>query len=113
MPARLPPFEPVGLGEMRALWRRHRGEKDIERLLLEIQYGRRVIHDIEDYFESIQRVWSTEKLGKLVALEKVRLLLVGQRLRQGALQGLMPATSQQSTKRDGDDDHTDPELVDA
>lgn len=113
MAKHLPPFEPVGLGEMRALWRRHRGDKDIERLLLEIQYGRRVIHDIEDYFESIQRVWSTEKLGTLVALEKVRLLLVEQRLRQGALQGLMPATPKQSTKRGGNDDKSDPELVEA
>ncbi|SAL50406.1 hypothetical protein AWB64_05332 [Caballeronia sordidicola] len=34
-------------------WRRHRGDNDIERLLLELQFGRRAIHDLDGYFESV------------------------------------------------------------
>jgi hypothetical protein len=36
----LPDFRPPSLEELRALWRKHRSETDIERLILEVQHQR-------------------------------------------------------------------------
>ncbi len=39
-PMSLPDFKAPSLDELRTLWRTHRGETDIERLLLEVQHQR-------------------------------------------------------------------------
>lgn len=91
MAKELPPFAPLGLKEMRSFWKQYRGNVDVERMLLEIQYSRQVIHDIEVYFVSVHKVWREHDLGTLVALEKMRVLLQEQHARQGVLASLMPA----------------------
>lgn len=86
----LPRFEPIGVKEGRALWRKYRGNADVERILLEMAYGREVIADLEVYFTSVHKVWRSASLGQLVALEKMRLLFMEQNMRQGVLAGLKP-----------------------
>ena len=87
----LPAFAPLSLEELRGFWQKYRGNQDIERLVLEVQFGRNVIGDIDVYFKSIHQAWREQNVGELVAIEKVRLLLIQQHLRQGVLAGLMPA----------------------
>jgi hypothetical protein len=76
MKRKLPRFEPVGVEESRALWRKYRGNSDIERLLLEVAHGRQAFGQLEGYFNTVRKVWEEERLGQLVALEKIRLLLI-------------------------------------
>jgi hypothetical protein len=91
MAKELPCFAPLSLKEMRAFWKQYRGNIDVKRMLLEIQYSRQVIHDIEIYFVSVYKVWREPDLGTLVALEKMRVLLQEQHARQGVLASLTPA----------------------
>lgn len=90
MPKTLPEFAPLGLRELRSLWKKYRGNEDIERLVLEVQFSRGVINEIDDYFKIIHRTWRQENLGESVALEKLRLLLVKQHLRQTILAEIKP-----------------------
>jgi hypothetical protein len=90
MARKLPRFEPIGVNESRALWKRYRGHTDVERMLLEIEHGRRTMLELADYFNCLHKIWIEENLGQLVVLEKVRLLLNEQALRQHALAGLKP-----------------------
>jgi hypothetical protein len=106
MAHKLPRFEPVGVDEGRVFWRRYRGNTDIERMLLEIAQARQVMREIGAYFDSVRRAWEEENLGRLVAMEKIRLLLMEQDLRQGAPSGLKPAP------RDKDRGEPELELVD-
>ena len=106
MPKKLPHFAAVDLKEMRRFWKQYRGNKDIERLLLEIQHNRNLIHELEDYFQTILKVWQAEGRGQLVAMEKTRLLYVMERSRFGNLQGLHVPTN-----RRGEDDPEAMEMV--
>jgi hypothetical protein len=90
MARKLPRFEPIGIDEGRTLWRRYRGNTDVERMLLEIAQAREAMQTLQDYFACLHSVWLDEKLGQLVALEKIRVLLNEQALRQRALAGLKP-----------------------
>ncbi|MDR5806654.1 hypothetical protein [Caballeronia sp. LZ001] len=90
MARKLPRFEPVGIREGRTFWRKYRGNADVERMLLEIAQAREVMQQIGDYFDCLHKVWVEENLGQLVALEKIRLLLNEQALRQRVLAGLKP-----------------------
>ena len=72
----LPAFAPLSLEELRRFWRKYRGNQDIERLVLEVQFSRNVIDDIDVYFLSIHRAWREQNVGELVAIEKVRVLLI-------------------------------------
>jgi hypothetical protein len=87
----LPEFAPLSLKELRSLWKKYRGNEDVERLVLEVQFSRGVINEIDGYFKSIHQAWQAENLGELVAIEKVRLLLIHQHVRQNVLAGLKPA----------------------
>ncbi|WP_144029410.1 MULTISPECIES: hypothetical protein [Burkholderiaceae] len=87
----LPEFAPLSLKELRSLWKKYRGNEDIERLVLEVQFSRGVINEVDSYFKSIHQAWRQENLGELVALEKLRLLLVKQHLRQTVLAEIKPA----------------------
>lgn len=69
---------------MRQLWRKH-ADPDIRRLLLEIDHLREVLKHIEHLHASVDRVWKDEVGGQLVALEKLRPLLVAERIRTGLL----------------------------
>jgi hypothetical protein len=106
MPKKLPRFAAVDLKEMRRFWKQYRGNEDIERLLLEIQHNRNLIHELEDYFQTILKVWQAEGRGQLVAMEKTRLLYVMERSRFGNLQELHVPTN-----RCGEDDPEAPEMV--
>ncbi|SAK74974.1 hypothetical protein AWB76_04836 [Caballeronia temeraria] len=106
MARQLPRFEPVGVDERRALWVKYRGNQDVQRLLLELAQVRRAIEEIEAYFSAVQKVWAEENLGQLVAMEKIRLLLVEHGLRQSALAG-----SKVAPRRD-EPDEPEPALLD-
>jgi len=92
----LPHFAAVDLQKMRRIWTQYRGNEDIERLLLEIQHNRNLIHELEDYYQTILKVWREEGHGQLVAMEKTRLLYVAERSRFGNLQGLYVPTNRRS-----------------
>ncbi|MDR5763439.1 hypothetical protein [Caballeronia sp. LZ035] len=102
----LPRFEPVGVDEGRVLWKKYRGNVDVERMLLELAQARQTIEEIGRYFDSVRRVWEEENLGQLVAMEKIRLLLMEQHLRYRALAGLKPPPP------DEDPDEPEPALAD-
>jgi hypothetical protein len=102
----LPEFTPLSLNELRSLWKRYRGNEDVERLVLEVQFSRGVIHEIDGYFKSIHQAWRAEHLGELVAIEKVRLLLIHQHVRQNVLAGLKP------TSKKGEPPEPEPALID-
>ncbi|KQR77038.1 hypothetical protein ASG35_12250 [Burkholderia sp. Leaf177] len=91
---------------MRRFWKQYRGNEDIERLLLEIQHNRNLIHELEDYFQTILKVWQAEGRGQLVAMEKTRLLYMMERSRFGNLQGLYVPTN-----RRGEEDPEAMEMV--
>ncbi|WP_250468090.1 hypothetical protein [Caballeronia sp. GAFFF2] len=59
-------------------------------MLLEIAQAREVMQQIGDYFDCLHTVWVEGSLGQLFALEKIRLLLNEQALRQRVLAGLKP-----------------------
>jgi hypothetical protein len=88
----LPEFAPLSLKELRSFWKKYRGNEDIERLVLEVQFSRSVINEIDSYFKSIHQAWRQENLGELIAIEKLRLLLVKQHLRQTVLAEIKPAS---------------------
>jgi hypothetical protein len=105
----LPEFAPLSLKELRSFWKKYRGNEDIERLVLEVQFSRGVINEIDTYFKAIHRTWRQENLGELIAIEKVRLLLVKQHLRQTVLAEIKPAPNH--TKRP-EPPEPEPALVD-
>ncbi|MDR5769949.1 MULTISPECIES: hypothetical protein [unclassified Caballeronia] len=109
MARKLPRFEPVGLDEGRALWRKYRGNADVERMLLEIAQSRAVMLELGEYFNCLHKVWIEENLGQLVALEKIRLLLNEQALRQRALAGLKPPPRKDDP---GGPEEAEPALID-
>jgi hypothetical protein len=47
----LPEFAPLSLKELRSLWKKYRGNEDVERLVLEVQFSRGVINEIDGYFK--------------------------------------------------------------
>jgi hypothetical protein len=102
----LPEFAPLSLKELRSFWKKYRGNEDIERLVLEVQFSRGVINEIDVYFKSIHHAWRDNNLGELVALEKVRLLLVQQHVRENVLAGLKLAPGR------NDPPEPEPALVD-
>ncbi|GJH26971.1 hypothetical protein [Caballeronia novacaledonica] len=105
MKRKLPRFEPVGVNEGRTLWVKYRGNPEVQRMLLEIAQARDAIREIADYFALVQKAWEEEDLGQLVALEKIRLLLMEQNLRHRALAGLKPPPGDKP-------DEPEPALVD-
>jgi hypothetical protein len=59
--------------------------------VLEVQFSRGVINETDVYFKSIHQAWRYNNLGELVEIEKARLLMVQQHVRQNVLAGLKPA----------------------
>jgi hypothetical protein len=81
----LPDFDPVPIGELREFWTKYHQNKDVRRLILELQHTRYMLDRIEGYRVAIQRVWSEDVGGQLVALESLRVLLLEQRWREGRI----------------------------
>ncbi|NTX17908.1 hypothetical protein [Burkholderia cepacia] len=72
----LPVMDAVGHRELREFWRRYRGNKDIERLIVELIRTRRAIREMEDLRKIVQTSWDELSNGsQLVALLKLRYLM--------------------------------------
>ncbi|WP_269504018.1 hypothetical protein [Burkholderia sp. IMCC1007] len=62
--------------ELREFWNRYRGNKDVERLIVELIRTRRAIREMEDLRRIVQDCWNEVSNGShLVALHKLRCLL--------------------------------------
>jgi sulfur relay (sulfurtransferase) DsrC/TusE family protein len=81
----LPDFNPIPIGELREFWTRYRRHPELRRLILEVQHGRDVLRQVEAYRLTIQKVWSEDVGGQLVALENLRVLLLEERWREGVI----------------------------
>lgn len=71
----LPSFQSPTNRELREMWRSYPDGHEVRRLILEIVRCRSQFRDAEDLRQSVQKVWSEDVGGHLVALHKLRLLL--------------------------------------
>lgn len=71
----LPPFQSPTNRELREMWRRYPEGHEVRRPILEIARCRQQFRDAEDLRKTVQKVWSEDVGGHLVALHKLRLLL--------------------------------------
>ncbi|WP_175918297.1 hypothetical protein [Burkholderia pyrrocinia] len=72
----LPDIDAVTHRELREFWRRYRGNKDIERLIVELIRTRRAIREMEGLRVIVQASWNELSNGShLVALLKLRCLM--------------------------------------
>jgi len=74
-------FEPVSIHELRDLWFRYRGNSEVRRVLLEVNHAREVMRQITVLSDSARKTFAHEGLGRLVALENLRTLLITERQR--------------------------------
>ncbi|MFL9960476.1 hypothetical protein PQR02_04930 [Paraburkholderia sediminicola] len=85
---KLPEFEPPTLAELRNWWRDHRGEGDVERLILEVQYLRMVLLRLRGEADAAVRL-AKEVDRSLIAREspimELRIRLAQEVLRVGAI----------------------------
>jgi hypothetical protein len=83
---KLPEFQPPTLAELRNLWRVHCGEREIERLILEVQYLRLVLLQLRDEADAAVRL-AKEFDRSLIAREspimELRIRLAKEVLRVG------------------------------
>lgn len=84
----LPNFTSPSTAQLRLLWRSYHGIPDVERLILEVHRLQEAMREIEGLYGAIERAWKDEKLGHLVALHKLRLMMMDERSRHGSLRGL-------------------------
>jgi hypothetical protein len=82
---RIPECKPPTIYQLRELWRRHRGNGIVHRLILEIQHLRGFFRDVELLREVIQRCWYEETGNKLVALERLCVELQEELFRAGVV----------------------------
>lgn len=61
--------------ELREMWRRYPDGHEVRRLILEIARCRQRFRDAEDLRKTVQKVWSEDVGGHLVALYQLRLIL--------------------------------------
>lgn len=76
----LPPFQPLTLAELRALWARH-PDPAIQRLVLEVVRSREVIAEIDHLYKVTHQAWRETQGGNLVALHLLQQLLDTERER--------------------------------
>lgn len=85
---KLPKFAPPTLAELRNWWRDHRGEGDVERLILEVQYLRLVLLRLRGEADAAVRL-AKEVDRSLIAREspimELRIRLAQEVLRIGAI----------------------------
>lgn len=84
----LPNFASPSIEDLRSYWVAYRGNQDVQRLILETRRLQQAMTEVESLYTSIQAAWSDENLGHLVALYKLRLLVLEERSRHGSLRGL-------------------------
>ncbi|MHA6236867.1 hypothetical protein [Pseudomonas fluorescens group sp. PF-69] len=80
MPRDLPPFQPLTLDELRAVWRQHHSP-DVQRLALEVVRSREVIAQIDHLYKITHQAWRDTQGGNLVALHLLQQLLDTERER--------------------------------
>ncbi len=80
MPRDLPPFCPVTLAELRAIWSKN-PSSDVQRLALEVVRYRDVIAEIDQLYRITHQAWRETNGGNLVALHLLQILLDTERER--------------------------------
>lgn len=85
MPKRtLPDFGSPTTERLRELYRRSDDEL-VRRTVLEVIRLRDLVAEIDKYRETIHKCWRAEGLGRLVALENLRVIMQTERTRMGFL----------------------------
>lgn len=82
MARQLPPFQPVTLPELRAIWSQ-KPDPLMQRLTLEIVRYRNVITEIDRLYKTTHQAWRDATGGNLVALHLLQKLLDNERERMG------------------------------
>jgi hypothetical protein len=70
----LPPFRPVTLDELRAIWAQQPGT-DVQRLALEVVRYRDVIAEIDKLYKMTHQAWRETQGGNLTALHLLQKIL--------------------------------------
>lgn len=83
MRKKLPDFSSPTTKQLRAIYAT--ADADVRNVVLEVIRLRKLIEVIDDYRETVQKAWGEEDLGKLVALEKLRIIMQDERSRMGFL----------------------------
>lgn len=71
----LPSFQSPTNRELREIWRRYPEGHEVRRLILELARCRQQFRDAEDLRKTVQKVWTEDVGGDLVALYQLRLIL--------------------------------------
>ncbi|OTP69475.1 hypothetical protein [Caballeronia sordidicola] len=79
----LPEFPSPTTRQLRELWRKYPEDTAVQRACMEIERMRQVFLEIESFRVVVERCWRQETRGQLVALEKMRVLIAGERSRLG------------------------------
>jgi IS4 transposase len=77
---KLPSFEPVTQDELRHMWVRY-PDRNVRRVLLEVERYRRLLKDIDRHYEAIHRSWHETVGGELVGLNMLKNLMLNERFR--------------------------------
>lgn len=76
----LPPFQPLKLAELRAVWARC-PDPAVQRLTLEVVRSREVLAEIDHLYKIIHQEWRRTEGGNLIALHLLQQLLDTERER--------------------------------
>lgn len=81
----LPNFEIPTIYDLRRLWVERKGDREVRNLILEIERTRRVMLEIQRLYEVVDKCWKADVGGNLVALENMRVILLEEGWRDGAM----------------------------
>ncbi|MFM0503994.1 hypothetical protein [Paraburkholderia caffeinilytica] len=81
----LPDFEIPTIYDLRRLWVERKGDREVRCLILEIERTRRVMQEIKRLHAVIDKCWKADVGGNLVALENLRVILLEEGWRDGAM----------------------------
>jgi hypothetical protein len=95
----LPDFPSPTTRQLRELWRKYPDDTAVQRACLEIERMRGVFLEIEAYRVVVERCWREETRSTLVGLEKMRMLIEGERSRLGISRDEIPTASNEAGKR--------------
>ena len=82
----LPDFEFPTIYDLRRLWTVYKGNREVRCLILEIERTRRVMREIQRLHAVIDKCWKADVGGNLVALQKMRVILLEESWRDGAME---------------------------
>lgn len=81
----LPDFEFPTIYDLRRLWTAYKGNREVRCLILEIERTRRVMQEIKRLHATIDKCWKADVGGNLIALENLRVILLEECWRDGAM----------------------------